>query len=146
MEDQPALVPMLGALLRAPVRAISARIAADLAAAGYGDLRPAHLAVFQHLPAAGARATVLAERAQMTKQSMGALIDYLAERGYVERVPDPVDQRARVVRRTARGWTVERAARASLQRLEGEWSAHLGADRMREFRAALADLGTLLNR
>ncbi|HEY8600822.1 MAG TPA: MarR family winged helix-turn-helix transcriptional regulator [Thermomicrobiales bacterium] len=146
MEDQPVLVPMLGALLRAPVRAISARIAADLAAAGYGDLRPAHLAVFQHLPAAGARSTALAERAQMTKQSMGALIDYLAERGYVERVPEPTDQRARVVCRTARGWAVERAARESLERLEGEWGAYLGADRMREFRAALTDLGTLLNR
>lgn len=145
MEEQPTLVPMLGALLRAPVRAISARMAADLAAAGYGDLRPAHLAVFQHLPADGARATALAERAQMTKQSMGALIDYLAERGYVERVPDPADQRARVVRRSARGWVVERAARASLQRLEDEWGAHLGVERMQELRAVLADLGALLN-
>ena len=144
MEEQPALVPMLGALLRAPAQAISSRIAADLAAVGHGDLRPAHFTVFQYLPADGAHATVLAERAQMTKQSMGALIDYLAQRGYVERIPDPADQRARVVRRTARGWAVERVARTSLQQLEGEWEAYLGAGRMREFRAVLVDLGVLL--
>lgn len=146
MEDQAALTPMLGALLRAPIRAISARIAADLASAGYGDLRPAHLTVFQHLPAGGAHATVLAERAQMTKQSMGSLIDYLAEHGYIERVPDPDDGRARLVRRTARGWAVEWAARTSLQRLESEWTAALGADRMREFRGTLEDLVALLSR
>lgn len=145
MEDRPALTPMLGALLRAPLRAIGARIAADLAVAGFGDVRPAHLAVFQHLPPDGAYATALAERGQMTKQSMGALIDYLADRGYVERIPDPADQRTRVVRRTARGWDVERAARASLERLEDEWRAALGAERMREFRAVLTDLETLLS-
>ncbi len=144
MEQQPALTPMIGALLRAPLQAINARIAADLAAAGYGDLRPAHFAVFQYLPAEGAHATALAERAQMTKQSMGYLIDHLEQRGYVERVPDPADQRARVVRRTARGWAVDQTARASIGRLEDEWGARIGAERMREFRAVLADLGTLL--
>lgn len=144
MNQQPSLVPMLGALLRAPLQAISARIAADLAAAGYGDLRPAHLAVFQHLRVDGDRATLLAERALMTKQSMGALLDHLEQHGYVERVPDPADQRVRVVRRTARGWAVERVARASLQQLEDEWTAYIGMNRMREFHAVLTDLGLLL--
>jgi DNA-binding MarR family transcriptional regulator len=136
---------MVGALLRAPLQAINERVAADLAAAGHAGVRPAHFAVFQYLPAEGAHATALAERAQMTKQSMGYLLDHLEREGYVERTPDPADQRARIVRRTPRGWAVEGAARASIQRLEDEWDEQIGAERMRQFRAVLADLGRLLN-
>ena len=72
---------MIGALLRIPFQAINARLEAELAAAGFADLRPAHFSVFQHLPADGARVTDLAERAQITKQSMGYLVDHLEERG-----------------------------------------------------------------
>ena len=98
------LIPMLGALMRAPLQALSSRVAADLVAAGFDELRPAQLVVFQHLNAGGSRVTDLAARAQMTKQSMGALVDDLERWGYVERVPDPNDRRARIVRRTSRGW------------------------------------------
>lgn len=145
MGEQPALAPMIGALLRAPLRAINERVAADLAAAGHGGVRPAHFAVFQYLPAEGAHATALAERAQMTKQSMGYLLDHLERHGYVERTPDPADQRARIVRRTAKGWALEGVARASIRRLEEEWDEQIGAGRMGQFRAVLADLGKLLN-
>src|SRR3712207_8110617 len=40
------------------------------------------------------------ERAGMTKQSMGYLVDYLQQHGYLERVPDPDDQRAQTIRIT----------------------------------------------
>lgn len=138
--------PMLGALLRAPFQAISARILADLHGAGYADLRPSHLTVFQHLAFDGSRVTELAERAQMTKQSMGALVDHLVAGGYVERVADPVDGRARIVRRTERGMLVERSARASIAALEAEWASVLGADRLTECRALLVELAELLDR
>lgn len=145
MEPPVVLDAMLGAALRAPLRTIDARIAADLAAAGFDDLRPAHFAVFQYLPAEGVHTTALAERAQITKQSMGALLDYLEQHGYVERLPDPTDQRARLVRRTARGWAVESTARASLRQLEEEWGARIGKERMRQFRTILIELGGVLN-
>jgi len=139
MGGETTLEPMLGALLRRPLRALTARVAADLAAAGFADLRPAHFAVFQQLDAAGSRLTDLAARAHMTKQSMGALVDDLERRGYVERAPDPADGRARIVRRTERGWAVERAARASVAAFEAEWAERVGAERMRQFRAVLEE-------
>jgi DNA-binding MarR family transcriptional regulator len=135
---------MLGALLRIPFQAINARIARNLAAAGYTDLRPAQFSVFQHLPREGARLTDLAERAQMTKQSMGALVGHLEAGGYLERVPDPVDGRAQIIRRTDRGWAVERLARASIQALEEEWGQWLGKERLQHCRAFLSDLAALL--
>ncbi len=131
---------MLGAQLRIPFQAINARIAEDLAAAGFPDLRPAHFSVFQHLDPDGSRASDLADRAQMTKQSMGELVAYLEQQGYLERLPDPNDRRARIVRRTERGLAVERTARASIQRLDEEWTRRLGPERMGLFRELLTDL------
>ena len=139
MTGEVPLEPMLGVLLRRPLRLLTARVAADLAAAGFADLRPAHLTVFQQLDAAGSRLTDLAARAHMTKQSMGALIDDLERRGYVERAADPADGRARIVRRTERGWAVEQAARASIGAFEAEWTLRVGPERMRQFRDVLAE-------
>jgi len=65
---------------------------------------PAHTAVFQHIEADGSRLTDLAERAQITKQSMGYLVDYLEERDYLERHADPSDRRATIICLTDRGW------------------------------------------
>ena len=52
---------------------------------------------------AGTRLTALAESAGMSKQAMGQLVDDLERLGYVERVPDPADGRAKIVRLTRRG-------------------------------------------
>ena len=146
MTKQITMTPMLGALLRAPAAAIVTRIAVDLVAAGHTDLRPAHFSVFQQLPAEGARLTELAERAQMTKQSMGALVDHLVQAGYLERVADPSDGRAQIIRRTEPGWQVERIARTSIQQLEEEWGDALGHEQVRQLRQILENLGAILDR
>ncbi len=135
---------MLGALLRIPFERINLHINQALSRAGFTDIRPSHQSVFQHLPHAGARITTLAESAQMTKQSMGALVDYLEERGYVERQPDPHDRRAYVVQRTARGWEVEHVARASIAQLEATWAASLGQEEYSDLCRLLQNLVTLL--
>src|SRR4051812_13249112 len=90
----------LGTLLRMPYQAMMAEgVEPALAAAGFGDLRTAHLPVIQALAThpAGLRATALAAYAGITKQSMGYLVDHLGAGGYAERAPDPTDQRAKVV-------------------------------------------------
>jgi DNA-binding MarR family transcriptional regulator len=135
---------MLGALLRIPFQAIVARIDRDLAAAGFDDLRPAHFAVFQVIEPGGSRLTTLAAQAQMTKQSMGYLVDHLEAHGYVERVADPADGRAKIVRLTGRGWEVDRTARAIVARIEQEWAALLGDDRLADLRRTLRDLAAML--
>ena len=55
--------------------------------------------------------SVLADRARMTKQSMTELVAHLERHGYVERVPDPADGRAKLVRATGRGREVYAVAR-----------------------------------
>lgn len=133
--------PNVGILLRVPFQQVVERVSAGLADAGFDDLRPAHTAVFQHIAAGGSRLTDLAERAQITKQSMGYLVDYLEERGYVERRPDPSDRRAVLVSLTDRGWDQVRAALAIIAALEAEWSRSLGEERMELLRELLTELG-----
>ncbi len=133
--------PNVGILLRVPFQEIVARVSAGLAEAGFDDLRPAHTVVFQHIGAEGSRLTDLAERAQITKQSMGYLVDYLEERGYLERRPDPTDRRAALVCLTDRGWAQVRTALAIIAAVEAEWARALGPRRMEQLRALLSELG-----
>nr|BBH92075.1 MarR family transcriptional regulator [Thermogemmatispora argillosa] len=135
---------MIGALLRIPFQQTVARVYQRLIEAGYTDLRPTHFVLLQQLRPEGMRVTELARLAQVTKQSMGALVDYLEERGYIERVPDPKDGRARLVRLTARGRAVEQIARAAIGELEAEWAQYLGNERFAALRSALQDLVSLI--
>lgn len=146
MENSQPLPRMIGALLRIPFQETVERVYQRLLEAGYTDLRPTHFVLFQQLRPEGERATELAERAQMTKQSMGALVDYLAERGYVERVADPRDKRAWLVRLTPRGQDVEGIARAAIGELEAEWAHAMGEERYAALKDALAELVAYVER
>src|ERR687897_1580816 len=84
-------------LLGESFRALDRQLHEGMVAAGFGDVRPAHYAVFRYLKPGGSRVAELAEEARMTKQSMGELVAYLERRGYVERPPDPRAGRARDV-------------------------------------------------
>jgi DNA-binding MarR family transcriptional regulator len=134
--------PNVGILLRGPYQEVVERVSAGMAEAGFDDLRPAHSVVFQHIKAEGSRLTDLAERAQITKQSMGYLVDYLEERGYLERRPDPTDRRAALVCLTERGWAQVRAALAIIAALEAEWTRALGKKRMEQLRELLTELAS----
>jgi DNA-binding MarR family transcriptional regulator len=132
--------PNIGILFRDLGQEVVRRVTAGLSEAGFGDIRPAHTAVFQHIEADGSRLTDLAERAQITKQSMGYLVDFLEERGYVERRPDGTDRRVVLIRLTDRGWEQVRAALAVIAEVEDEWTRRLGKKRMEELRRALGEL------
>lgn len=131
---------LIGALLRIPFQATVERVRHELTAAGFTDLTMAHFSVFQHLPPEGAHVSELAARAQITKQSMGALVEHLERRGYVERRPDPADRRASIVQLTERGRALVQVARAAVEGIEREWEAYLGLPRMDQLRSTLREL------
>ena len=134
----------IGTLFRRPAQAVQSAITAGLAGCGFGDLTEAHMAVFIHVAPDGSRLTDLAARAQMTVQSMGYLVDALQERGYLERVPDPSDRRAKLVRLTGRGWEVEECAAEIAWDLERRWASLLGEADFGRLRELLEALGGLL--
>jgi DNA-binding MarR family transcriptional regulator len=111
-------------------------------AKGFDDIPVAHgRNVLRHLDySAGTRLTDLAERSRMTKQAIGELVDHLVELGYVERRPDPLDGRAKLVVPTARGRRAKDAAREALAEIDAEWTERLGESRMEDLRRTLAEL------
>jgi DNA-binding MarR family transcriptional regulator len=134
----------LGILLREPFRVASERLHRRFAERGHPDVRAPHGNVLQFLDAGGTRVSVLAQRAQMTKQSMAELVIHLERHGYVERVPDPDDRRAKLVRATARGQEIYAIAREFVAETEREWTERLGEQKMRRLRALLEELNDAL--
>ncbi|MGY1802376.1 MarR family winged helix-turn-helix transcriptional regulator [Blastococcus sp. SYSU D00922] len=130
----------VGLLLFLPYRAMESRVFAALADAGFDDVSPAQARVFQRIAPAGSRLTDLAAQAGITKQSAGFLVDQLERAGYVERVPDPADGRARLVRVADRGARSVEVSRRVVAEVEAEWTASLGERRMAELREILTDL------
>src|SRR5919202_27005 len=98
--------PNLGVLLFIASRALEQRAHDAVAAAGITDITLAQARIAARIGPDGTRVSDLAEQARVTKQSAGFLVEQLEAAGYVERVPDPVDRRARLVRLTARAGTV----------------------------------------
>jgi DNA-binding MarR family transcriptional regulator len=96
--------------------------------AARAQVTAAHIHITRHLPLAGARLTVLAESAGMTKQAMGDLVLQCEAWGLVTREPDPLDARARIVRFTPTGLAWLHAFRAAVAQAEREFRTEVGAD------------------
>lgn len=137
VDDEPEL--NTGLLLYIPYRWLENRVTAALVEAGY-DITPAQMKIVQRIGPAGTRLTELAEQAQVTKQTAGFLVDQLEKAGWVERVPDPSDKRARLVRISAKGNEAIPVATAAVAAVEAEWEAHLGPRRMAQLRSTLGML------
>ena len=103
-------------------RAMETRCSPTLAAAGFGDVTAAQGRVFARIDPDGTRVTDLAERAQVTKQTAGFLVEQLERAGYVRRVPDPRDARARLVRIADGGLAAVEVARQTEAAVEAEWT------------------------
>ena len=121
-------------------RAASTRIFEAMQGSGFDDVTIAQSRLMMGIDPEGTRLSVLAARAQIAKQTATALVDRLERAGYVERVPDPADGRARLVRLTPRALAAVPFARAEEDRIEQEWAQHLGPERMGRLREALEAL------
>ena len=130
----------LAILLREPFRVGNEVLHRRFAERGHSEIRPPHGNVMQFLDDDGTRVSVLAERAEMTKQSMAELVAHLERLGYVKRVPDPDDRRAKLVRATPRGKQLYAIAREVVAEIEAEWTKRLGRAKMRRLRELLEEL------
>ena len=116
----------LGVALFIPYRYAEDRIFRALQDAGFNDWTLAQCRVFQRVAPDGSRLTDLADQAQMTKQSASVMVDQLERLGYVCRVPDPADGRARLIVIEQRGRRALEVATATRDEIFSEWKAYLG--------------------
>jgi DNA-binding MarR family transcriptional regulator len=113
-------------LLMLAARTQMAQMMKRLAVLGFDGLTPAFASVMPLLDAKGSRATVLAQKAGVTKQAMSQLVKLLEQRDYVEQVADPTDTRAKVIRLTKRGISLRRACEEVRNELEANALKTLG--------------------
>ena len=124
----------LATLMFVSYRAMDERVRDAMRDAGF-DVTVAQARIAQRIAEDGTRLTELADRAQVTKQTASLLVAALEREGLVERVPDPDDGRARLIRLSARGREASQRAMEVVIGVEREWAEHLGpelTDRMRE--------------
>lgn len=112
----------------------------------FPEVRFAHLPVYQHVdhPPEGTRLTHLADRAQLTKQALIEVIDDMERKGLVERVADPTDRRAKLIRLTVRGMAVHDAANDVGLAIQSRWSDQLGDEAFSKLTELLARLGDVV--
>jgi DNA-binding MarR family transcriptional regulator len=129
----------LGLLLFIPYRYLESAVQAVLRSHGH-DIPLSQARVFQRIRPGGSRLAELAEAAQVSKQTVGSIVDKLERAGYVRRVTDPADGRARLVTVTAKGHEIVELSVPVIREIEAAWAAHLGRTRTRQLRSALSAL------
>jgi DNA-binding MarR family transcriptional regulator len=110
---------------------------AAFAAAGLDGIRPAQAVALVPLAAGGLHASDLADQLKVSRQAVAQGIAALERHGYVTRVPDPVDARARIIEITPRGRQALRVMRSNALDLEKRWEQILGQQRLGELRETL---------
>ncbi|MGZ4149433.1 MAG: MarR family winged helix-turn-helix transcriptional regulator, partial [Actinomycetota bacterium] len=119
-------------------RALAEALAGDHAPRGSPVRRPGHAALLLVIDRrTGSRLTDMAAASRLTKQAMMALVDDLESHGYVRRVADPSDTRAKLVRLTARGRGAATECRRAVQTVEQRTRRQLGDRSYDELRGAL---------
>lgn len=93
---------------------------------GHTLIRAGHNPVFATLPSDGARASDMAVRAGITKQSMGEAIRDMVDLGLVEMTADPTDRRAKLVTFTEAGMAVALDGKRHMYELEQVWKDKFG--------------------
>jgi DNA-binding MarR family transcriptional regulator len=105
-----------------------------LADEGYPEIRPGHGCVFRFIDDEGTRLTELADRSGYSKQAVGEVVADLEALGFVERVPDPEDGRAKTIMLTERGRGALAAGRRVFAEIEQRWIDEFGEERIAQMR------------
>ena len=113
---------------------------AVLVAGGYPRIRVPHIALLAHMTREGRRLTEVAELMQVTKSAASQLVSSLEAQGLVERVRDPTDGRATLIRATPAADRGFRLARNRLAAIEREWEGLIGESGLQALDSTLGRL------
>ena len=115
-------------------------IARARAVAGDDRIRVAHTTLLPFITFEGVRLTEMAEKVGVSKQAVQQLVDELEQMGLVERIPDPTDGRAKLIRFSERGKEGLIQGLGVLEDFEGELARIAGPDELAAAHATLLKL------
>jgi DNA-binding MarR family transcriptional regulator len=131
------LPAVLAQVKRLAVQDMFSRMAAE----GFEDVREGHGCVFGFIDLEhGSRLTDLADRSGLTKQAVGEAVAELERKGYLERVPDPEDGRAKIIKLTPRGVDAALTGRRLFKEIEDEWAERYGEERVASLRECAEEI------
>lgn len=139
----PDFVPLIALVYRLN-RALQDDMVRQAHRRGYTELSTAHNSVFATLGVEPARATDLAARAGITRQSMGELVRGMCDLGYLEMRPDPTDRRAKLVAWTDKGLVNAREGFEHIRDRERQFAEEFGAGDYDAVRKQLARITELI--
>ena len=115
-----------------------------LADAGHPNIREGYGCVFGFIDIEkGSRLTDLADASGFTKQAVGEAVTDLEKLGYVERLPDPTDGRAKIIKLTDWGMDAVLKGRRLFAEIEAEWAEQLGSELLATLREAATKIAAL---
>jgi DNA-binding MarR family transcriptional regulator len=135
----------IGAMLRAVWQWVRDQMYAGVVAAGYDDLNAAHVGLWRYPGLDGLRPSQLADQVGITKQSVNDLVGHMERQGYLERVADSADGRARVIRLTTKGRRLQETIYAEAQAAQLRIAGILGPRRFAQLHSSLELLTELLD-
>jgi DNA-binding MarR family transcriptional regulator len=113
---------------------------ANLAAAGFDDLRPAHRAILREMLVSNLRPSALGARLGLSKQAANDLVREFEAKGYITLEPDPDDGRAKRIVATDRGSQASEISLQSTAAVGRRWAEQVGEERYAVFEAVLREI------
>jgi DNA-binding MarR family transcriptional regulator len=132
---------MAPALMRRGHEAAMTRLFERWADAGFDDVRLSHSPVLGFPGPHKARPSEIATRTGRSRQHINILLNELEAAGYLVRVPDPEDNRGKIVMLTDRGIDLMTTGRKELEAIEADWERKLGKQRFAALKRSLTELG-----
>jgi DNA-binding MarR family transcriptional regulator len=124
-------------LVQSLAQSVAIQLRRDLLEHDMDGVRPIHAPLLAALLGGARRASDLALTAGVSRQAMAQVVANLERDGYIERVADPGDSRAKLVCLTAKGRAALRLMRTSNQSLEDQWKQRIGTERLSGLRETL---------
>ncbi len=129
--------PPLIALVDRANRVMQADMVREAHRRGFTQVKQAHNAVFSTLGEGGARASDMAARAGITRQSMGEIVRDLTSLGILTTTPDPQDRRAKLITYTPVGLELTTSGYQHILDLEERFAQEFGGEHYEAARDAL---------
>jgi len=111
-----------------------------LQARGYNGLKLSFHAVLSNIVFSGTRLVDIAEINGMTKQAIGQIADEIEELGYIKRIPDAHDGRAKNLVLTELGEQLLQDSVNMVEEVEAEFASLIGEEKIQQLANILAEL------
>jgi DNA-binding MarR family transcriptional regulator len=96
--------------------------------------------VMMNLKEDGTTAAEIAKKVRVTKQAMSKLVQELIEKGFLQSIKHPTDQRASLILKTSQGSAFIEALHVCRTKVDQEISKVIGEEKLSHLHAILGDL------